>query len=80
LATEARAEGGLRVTKIGNNSPALRAGVKEGDVLLKLNGTPLAKRQQLQELLKEMSAGDEITLDLERDGKSQTLTLNLGAR
>ena len=80
LATEARAEGGLRVTKIGNNSPALRAGVKEGDVLLKLNGNPLAKRQQLQELLKEMSAGDEITLDLERDGKSQTLTLNLGAR
>lgn len=80
LATEARAEGGLRVTKIGNNSPALQAGVKEDDVLLKMNDTPLAKREQLQDLLKEMSAGDEVTLELERNGKSQTLTLNLGER
>jgi serine protease Do len=80
LATEARPEGGLRVTKVGNNSPAREAGVKEGDVLLKLNGTPLVKRQQLQELLKEMSAGDELTLELEHAGKTKTLTFNLGER
>ena len=80
LATEARPPGGLRVTKVGNNSPAREAGVKEGDVLFKLNGTPLVKRQQLQELLKEMSAGDELVLELERDGKTKTLTFNLGAR
>jgi len=80
LATEARPDGGLRVTKIGKDSPALQAGVLEGDVLLKLNGTALAKRTQLQELLKEMAAGDEITLELERNGKPQTLTFNLGER
>lgn len=79
LATEARAAGGLRVTKLANNSPALAAGVKEGDVLLKLNATPLTKHEQLLELVKEMSAGDEITLELERAGKNLTLTLNLGA-
>jgi serine protease Do len=39
LATDARPEGGLVVTKVGNKSPAEEAGVKEGDVLLKLNGT-----------------------------------------
>ena len=54
--------------------------IKEGDVLLKLNDTALEKREQLQDLLKEMSAGDEVKLDLLRDGKPQTLTLNLGAR
>ena len=80
LATEARPEGGLRVTKIGKDSPALQAGVQEGDVLLKLNGTALAKRTQLQDLLKEMAAGDEVTLDLERNGKPQTLKFNLGER
>ena len=80
LATDARPQGGLRVTKVGNNSPALAAGVKEGDVLLKLNGTPLTQREQLQELLKEMSANDEVVLELERHGKSQTLTFNLGER
>ena len=80
LATDARPQGGLRVTKVGNNSPALEAGVKEGDILLKLNGTPLAKREQLQDLLKELSAHDEVTLELDRHGKLQTLTLNLGER
>jgi serine protease Do len=80
LATDARPQGGLRVTKVGNQSPAQAAGVKEGDVLLKLNGTPLAKREQLQDLLKEMSAGDELTLELERAGKNQTLTFKLGER
>lgn len=80
LATDARPEGGLVVTKVGNKSPAQEAGVKEGDVLWKLNGTALEKREQLQELLKEMSAGDEVSLEIERDGKKQTLTFNLGER
>ena len=79
LATEVRPEGGLRVTKLANNSPAREAGVKEGDVLLKLNGTPLAKHEQLVELVKELAAGDELTLELDRGGKNLTLTLNLGA-
>jgi len=80
LATEARKEGGLRVTKVGSKSPSETAGIKEGDVLLKLNETALEKREQLQDLLKEMAAGDEVKLDLLHDGKPQTLTLNLGER
>jgi len=80
LATEARKEGGLRVTKVGSKSPSEESGIKEGDILLKLNDTALEKREQLQDLLKEMSAGDEIKLELLREGKPQTLTLNLGAR
>lgn len=80
LATESRPEGGLRVSKVGSKSPAEVAGIKAGDILLKLNGAGLEKREQMQELLKELSAGDEITLDVEHAGKSKTLTLELGAR
>lgn len=80
LATDARKEGGLRVTKVGNKSPAQEAGVKEGDVLLTLNDTPLESRAQMQELLKEMAAGDEVVLELERKGKPETLTFELGER
>lgn len=80
LATESRDKGGLRVTKVGSKSPAEVAGIKEGDVLLKLNGTVLEKRDQMQDLLKEMSAGDELTLDAERAGKPKTFTLELGER
>lgn len=80
LATEARPGGGLRVTKVGNKTPAQEAGFKEGDILMKLNGTDLTKREQFQDLLKELCAGDEITLDIERAGKPKTITLNLGER
>jgi S1-C subfamily serine protease len=54
--------------------------VKEGDVLLKINGVALANREQMQNLIKEMSAGDELTLEIERAGKSKTFTFNLGER
>ena len=80
LATEARTEGGLRVTKVGDKSPAQAAGIKEGDVLMKMNGVALEKREQMQELLKEMSAGDELNLETERGGKAKTFTLDLGER
>ncbi len=80
LATESRPGGGLRVTKVGSKSPAEVAGIKEGDILLKLNNTVLEKREQMQDLLKEMSAGDELTLETERNGKPKTHTLELGER
>lgn len=80
LATDSRPEGGLRVSKVGNKGPAQEAGVKEGDVILKMNGIELNAREELRELLKEMSAGDEVILELERGGKPKTLTLNLGER
>jgi serine protease Do len=80
LATDARPHGGLIVTKVGKNSPAEQAGIKEGDILHSLNGKPLTTRAQMQEMLKEMAAGDEIVFELERTGKRETLTLELGER
>jgi serine protease Do len=80
IATEPNPKGGLRVTKVGSGTPAEEAGIKEGDILLKLNGISLEKREQMQNLLKEMAANDEVTLETERDGTAKTFTLNLGER
>lgn len=80
LASEARKEGGLTVTKVGKDCPAEKAGIKVGHVLLTLNGNALESRERMQALLKEMAAGDEIALEVERDGKRETLTLELGER
>lgn len=80
LATESRSEGGLKITKVGKNSPAETAGLKVGDVILKLNDTPLSKREDMQNLLKEMAVGDEITLEMDRGDNHETLTITLGAR
>lgn len=80
LATEADPAGGLKVTKIGKDSPAEKADFKEGDVLLKLNGNDLKTREQFQELLKEMAEGDPLDIAATRDGKPLTFKLKLGAR
>jgi serine protease Do len=80
LATESHPSGGLRITKVGRKSPAETAGLKSGDILLKLNATILDSREHMQTLLKEMCADDEITLETTRNGKPKTYTLELGAR
>jgi len=80
LATDSRSGGGLIVTKVGLKSPAELAGIKNGDVLLKLNGVNLEKREQMQEILKNLSAGDEVTFEIERAGKLKTITFNLSER
>ena len=80
LATNSSSEGGLIVTKVGLKSPAEIAGIKNRDVLLKLNGVHLEKREQMQEMLKNLSAGDEVTFEIKRAGKLKTITFNLGER
>lgn len=80
LATEPRPEGGLKVTKVGRESPAEKAGLKEGDVLLKLNGKALQSREDLQNMLKEMAPGDKMALELLKKGKPETLEMKLGER
>lgn len=80
LASEAHPDGGLKVTKVGKDTPAEKAEIKEGDILLKLNGTELKTREQLQDMLKEMAAGDPLAFDASRDGKPLTFKLKLGAR
>lgn len=73
-------EGGLEVTKIGINSPAQKAGIRRGDLLLKINDTPLKSRSELQELLSEHSAGDEIRLEIQSEKTTRSLTLKLDER
>ncbi len=73
-------DGGLLVTKVGKKSPAEEAGIKEGDVLVSLNGEPLPTRDAMKALLAEMAAGDKLALEIKRDGKDEKIDLRLGAR
>lgn len=80
IGTAPRPEGGLKVEKVGRESPAEKAGLKPGDVLLRMDGVDLATKEQFQDLLKEKAPDDRVALELLRDGKSETLTLRLGER
>jgi len=60
--------------------PADKAGLKEGDVLLELNGTKLDKSDSLSLILSKLRVGDSVKLKVLRDGKKIDLTMTLEER
>ncbi len=58
---------GTTVTTVGEGTPAAKAGLKEGDKLMKLAGKDIADRESLVAAMKD--APKETTLVVERDGK-----------
>jgi len=61
------------------DSPAAKAGLKAGDVILEVNGTKIDERNGLTVLLNQRSIGDTVNLKIQRDGKDQTIKVELEA-
>jgi serine protease Do len=73
-------EHGVEVTVVDQDAPAGKAGIKEHDVILAMNGTAIESRTQLQRMIHEMPPGRVITLGLSRDGQPLTIKLQLADR
>jgi S1-C subfamily serine protease len=73
-------EGALLVTAVEPESPAARAGVLLGDVLLGLGGSPVADYGDLLPLLEEERIGDIVPARVLRAGEVRELSITLGAR
>jgi serine protease Do len=68
---------GLYVAEVDRRSPADKAGVKVGDIIRKVNGTPVRDGNEAYRVIFGASVGDTIALTVERDGKMVTLRLLL---
>ncbi len=71
---------GVRVARVMPGSPAERAGVQAGDVLVALDGAPIDGLRDLSETLKGHAPGDTVRITLRRDGRTQELTTTLAER
>jgi serine protease Do len=60
------------------DSPADKAGLKEKDVITKVEGTTVDQNHSLTSLLGQHEPGDKLTLTVVRDGKTQTIDVTLG--
>lgn len=78
LRAEAHEGDGLKVKKVGRESPAEEAGINVGDILLKMDGEALESRAAFQDLLKEKAPDERVAFEMLRSGKVKTLTLRLG--
>jgi photosystem II stability/assembly factor-like uncharacterized protein len=71
------ADAGMRVTQIVAGSPAAQAGIKTGDVIVKVDKKPVPSFGQLSQLVRVHKAGDKLAVDLTREGKSQEVLVTL---
>jgi len=60
------------------DSPAAKAGIKTGDVIVSVDGMSIQDSRELAQKIGTMSPGSSIRLGVTRDGNQQTLTVTLG--
>ena len=72
------AERGVVLGKIVPDSPAAKAGLKENDVVMEINGQRVEGTAQFRRIIHEIPAGRSIQLTVWRDGRAQTISATLG--
>jgi len=72
-------ERGVEVTNVEEDSPAAKAGIKPGDVLLKYNEENILGAQQFVRLVRETPQGRRVNIQIWRDGRIQTTVVTTGA-
>jgi regulator of sigma E protease len=66
---------GLMVHSVVENSPAERAGIEPGDIMLEIDGQPVHRRGDVEDIVNSVEEGEEITLLLLRNGQEEERTL-----
>ena len=69
---------GALVAQVSPNSPAERAGLEPGDVILKFNGAEVEESPQLPAMVSALAPGTEVKLQVLRDGKRKQIDLTIG--
>jgi S1-C subfamily serine protease len=70
---------GSVIADVAAGSPAERAGLNSGDIVLRINGVFVHNAQHLRDRIKLLKAGRPAILEIERDGQRQTITIMVGA-
>jgi serine protease Do len=71
---------GALVQDVSAGGPADKAGIKNGDVIRKLNGQTVEGNSQLTAMITDMNPGTQVTMDIIRDGQPMTIRVTLGER
>jgi len=73
-------EHGVEVTLVDQDAPAGKAGLKEHDVILTINGNQVESVEQLRRMIHEIPPGRLISIGISRNGQPMTLKAQLADR
>jgi putative serine protease PepD len=71
---------GASIVEVHPGTPAEDAGLQPGDRVVAADGQPIDSPEELTGLIGSKQPGDEVELELVRDGEAQTITVTLGER
>jgi PDZ domain-containing secreted protein len=77
---ETRDQRGVQVARIFEGGPAARAGLRQGDVLLKIDDREVSSPDDASEVIERFDPNDRVELVVLRDGEEQELTATLANR
>jgi serine protease Do len=72
------AKSGALVQMVSDDSPAAKAGLEVGDVIVRFNGQPVTSDGSLRDRAAQTVPGTRVPIVVVRDGKEQTLNLTVG--
>jgi len=73
-------ERGVEITMVDQDAPAGKAGLKEHDVILTLNGEKIESVEQLRRMIRETPSGRVVSLGISRNGTPMTVKVPLSDR
>ncbi|TVZ42009.1 serine protease Do/serine protease DegQ [Alteromonadaceae bacterium 2753L.S.0a.02] len=74
-----KGEHGVLVTNVLDDSPAAKAGIQSGDVIIEVAGEKTMSTGQLRSQLGMVPVGDKVKLTVVRNGKKKTVTTTVGS-
>ena len=69
---------GVLIAEVLDDSPAEEAGLEDGDVVTAIDGEEMDSVKELVEAIRDRSPGDEVRIDILRDGRRRTVKAELG--
>lgn len=78
LARHFKVESGVLVTDVQENGPAGKAGIKAGDVIVRVGAKAVKDGGDLREALRDAAAGSNATIGVQRDGRPMDVIVKLG--
>ncbi len=78
--TDLPVEYGALVTDVVSDSPAEKAGIRENDIIVAIDGVKITDSDELADAVSKAQPGDKVEVKLYRDGRQMTLPMTLGSQ